>query len=230
MLNANNKTQLIRLLLSQWQTDKYATRLVGWLIYFVCKENCVCLTSRDGLTTSTTPTYCLNSKQEEADTRIVLHCLHAKESSMSDTVVVVRSLDTDVLIILVHYAGRIKVRLYFDTGLGNKRRMMNVQAFANIIGLDVCKALPAFHAFTGCDFTIAFVRRGKLSPFKLMNQQSKFKALFLSHEQFSSFSRLRYWWHGKVCLPHVRATSWQRCQQSTVWLILLTIWREVREQ
>ena len=178
MLNASNKTQLIRFLLSQWQSDKYATRFLGRQIYFVCEEKCVCLTSLDGVTTSTVPTDSLNSNQEEADTRIVLHCLHVTEPSTSETVVKVRSPDTDVLIILLYYAERIKVQLYFDTGVGSKRRMIDIQAIAKVIGSDVCQALPAFHAFTGCDFNSAFVRRGKLSPYKLLNQHSEFKSLF----------------------------------------------------
>ena len=30
---------------------------------------------------------------------------------------------------------------------------------------DVRKSLLAFHAFTGCDYTSAFVRKGKVKPF-----------------------------------------------------------------
>jgi len=43
MLNASNKIQLILLLLSQWQSNKYACQLFGRQIYFVCEEKCVCL-------------------------------------------------------------------------------------------------------------------------------------------------------------------------------------------
>ena len=30
--------------------------------------------------------------------------------------------------------------------------------------------LPAFHAFTGCDYTALFKRKGKVAPFKLLEK------------------------------------------------------------
>jgi len=38
---------------------------------------------------------------------------------------------------------------------------------ASELDFTVCAALPSFHAFTGCDSTSAFVRKGK-TPFKLL--------------------------------------------------------------
>ena len=59
----------------------------------------------------------LTSNHEEADTRIVLHCLLAADTMASDVDLVVRSPDTDVFILLVHYCARIHNRLFMDTGL-----------------------------------------------------------------------------------------------------------------
>ena len=42
----------------------------------------------------------------------------------------------------------------------------------------VAKALPGLHAFTGCDTTSAFVRRGKKAPFKLMASDPGFVKIF----------------------------------------------------
>ena len=103
MLNASNKTQLLRFLLSEWQTDRYAVRLRGKSLYFVCEERCVCLTSINGLTTDCQEIECLYSDQEEADTRIVLHCMFVAANELaipSNTSIVVRSPDTDVMVIL----------------------------------------------------------------------------------------------------------------------------------
>ena len=45
MSNDNNKSQLIKLLLSEWRKPKYATSLKGRELFFVCREECVSLTS-----------------------------------------------------------------------------------------------------------------------------------------------------------------------------------------
>jgi hypothetical protein len=41
LLNSDNKRQLIRLLLSEWQTDRYACKLHGRQVFFVCEDNCL---------------------------------------------------------------------------------------------------------------------------------------------------------------------------------------------
>ena len=42
MSNDENKTQLIKLLLSEWRKPRYAARLRGRLLFFVCREDCIC--------------------------------------------------------------------------------------------------------------------------------------------------------------------------------------------
>lgn len=42
----------------------------------------------------------------------------------------------------------------------------------------LCEALPGLHAFTGCDFTAAFARKGKIRPFEVAIKSNHFmKAL-----------------------------------------------------
>ena len=48
------------------------------------------------------------------------------------------------------------------------------------INKDVIEAILGFHAFTGCDTTSAFVRKGKCRPLKLMMKNPRFIALFKS--------------------------------------------------
>jgi len=85
ILNANNKQQLIRLLLCEWQCDNYAHHLYGRSVYFVCETECVCLPSDDGVMTTVTDIVSLQSEQEEADTRIILHCLFVAATSSADS-------------------------------------------------------------------------------------------------------------------------------------------------
>jgi len=178
MSNDDNKRQLIRFLLTEWQSNAYASRFHGRSIFFVREEECFCLHSSDGVTTSSAIVRSLCSEQEEADTRIMLHCHHAVRTSTGPVPITVRSPDTDVFVILLSYADSIPQPLIFDTGTGNKRRLLDIKAIANVLGSGVASALPGFHSFTGCDCTSAFVRRGKLKPFKLLQSSSRFQEAF----------------------------------------------------
>ena len=176
MLNTKNKTQLLRLLRSEWQTDRYASWLHGRSVYFVCEEEVLCLSSEDGVKTVATHVELLYSEQEEADTRIILHCLFAASSEPVN--IIVRSPDTDVLILLLYYCATIKLPVYFDTGTGNKRRLIDVKSIAAAVGSEVCSALPGLHHLP--DATIhAFVRRGKVKAFKLLLKHQELMPVFL---------------------------------------------------
>ena len=48
--------------------------------------------------------------------------------------------------------------MLFDTDVGNKRRLLNVEEIVQQKGEDICAVLPAFDYFTGYDTTSAFVR------------------------------------------------------------------------
>ena len=104
----------------------------------------------------------LQGDHEEADTLIAFHVTNITSSN-----VLVRASDTDVLVILIGalWQQRREVRslanIIMDCGMGNSRRYINVTNIADV--LEECKpglprALPGYHAFTGCDFTSAFYR------------------------------------------------------------------------
>jgi len=176
--STNNKQQLIRLLLCEWQSHNYARHLHGRTVYFLCETECVCLTSDDGVTTTATDIVSLQSDQEEADTRIILHCLFVAEAAPADSSIVVRSPDTDVMVLLLSHANKIQLPLLFDTGTGNKRSLVDIQSVAASIGPQMSSGLPALHAFTGCDYTSAFVHRGKTKPLQLLQHSNDFIRLF----------------------------------------------------
>ena len=104
----------------------------------------------------------LLSSQEEADTRIILHCDHISRNFSETTVIIVRSPDTDVLVLLSKFSQNISQLVLFDTGMGNKRRLLDIKEIISTKGKNVCSVLPALHAFTGCNTTSSFVRRGKM--------------------------------------------------------------------
>ena len=99
MSNDENQTHLMKLLLSEWRRPKYAVRLDGRQLFFVCGEERICLTSNNGILAKARPEEDLFTSQEETDTRMVLHCQHIAEYYPT-SVIIVRSPDTDVLVLL----------------------------------------------------------------------------------------------------------------------------------
>ena len=164
MSNAENKAQLIKLLFSEWQKDSYAKRLQSRDLYFAISDKCYQLTNIDGNAVEVRPVDALATSQEEADTWIKLHCLHICETVPTITQIVIRSPDTDVLLLLLKYAQQIGSVVLFDTGTSDKRRLLNVKQIFEVKGSDLCSVLPALHCFTGCDTVSSFVRRGKITP------------------------------------------------------------------
>ena len=95
----------------------------------------------------------LYSDHEEADTRLLLH---AKQASRSHNHVIIRSPDTDVFILLLGHRSAIPTALYFDTGIGNQKRILDIGKVHLTLGSELCDALIGFHAFTGIHFCSNF--------------------------------------------------------------------------
>ncbi|KAI4496981.1 hypothetical protein M0802_007929 [Mischocyttarus mexicanus] len=49
-----------------------------------------------------------------------------------------------------------------------------------MLGLDLDKVLPGFHAFTSCDYNAAFFKKGKQRPFKILAKNKEFQQAFAS--------------------------------------------------
>ena len=88
---------------------------------------------------------------------------------------VVRSSDTDVLVILIGLAPKLDIAsiILMDFGSSSNRRLIPVTEIA--YGLEkvqagFSEALIGFHALTGSDFTSAFHRKGKSQPFSLLEK------------------------------------------------------------
>jgi len=68
--------------------------------------------------------------------------------------------------------------LFFDTGHENKRRLIKVPDIKHELGCEIAKALPGLHAFTGCDSTSAFMRKGKKGPLKVLMRHTQYVKVF----------------------------------------------------
>ena len=81
------------------------------------------------------------------------------------------------------------------------------------MGTNLCKALPAFHAYTGSDFTSAFVRIGKIRPLSLLENSPTFQNTFikmassseLEADTFRSLCQYMAAMHGRPNTSHNQA-------------------------
>ena len=129
----------------------------------------------------------LNSSQEETDTRIILYCQYAEEEGYRSCKV--RSPDTDVFFILLYYAHVFeKLTLFFDTGTGNNRRLLDITELSAGFNPNVRAAVMAVHAFSGCDTTSAFKGIGKIRPIKLLMSSQQYCEAFTKLGETSSVS------------------------------------------
>ena len=127
MYNDENKTQLIKLLLSEWRRPKYAARLDGRQLFFLCGEECICLTSNNGILVEARPEEDLFTSQEEADTHVILQCQHIAEYYPTSVIIVYHQTPT-------YWFFCQSQTILFDTGTGNKRRLLNVNDIVFVKG------------------------------------------------------------------------------------------------
>ena len=102
---------------------------------------------------------------------MLLHAAHASKNACQS--VIVRSPDTDVALLCLYFAGEILKPLYFETGVKDSHRVIDVKAMATALGPDICKALPGLHALTGCDSTNSFHGKGKVSCYSRLSSDAE---------------------------------------------------------
>ena len=93
---------------------------------------------------------------EEADTRLVLHVSEAHQKVMA------RTLDTDVVVIVVSKLQTMLVNeVWIAFGAGKQFRYIAAHDISQQLGPCNSRALPVFHAFTGCDMVSFFADTDK---------------------------------------------------------------------
>ncbi|KAG1662386.1 hypothetical protein GQR58_020959 [Nymphon striatum] len=109
---------------------------------------------------------------EEADTRLIIHVQNALKNGANTCVV--RTVDTDVLVILIgrfHHLLTLNkdADVWISFGTGKNFTYYSVNAICCAIGRGRSIALPLFHSFTGCDTTSCFHGRGKQMTWQAWN-------------------------------------------------------------
>ncbi|KAK3750704.1 hypothetical protein QZH41_005744 [Actinostola sp. cb2023] len=106
----------------------------------------------------------LQSYQEEADTKMLLHALDATANGATE--LFIHSPDTDVLVLSLRRYPELCEKTSFVTGTGDNHRVIELDPIASALGSAKLAALPAFHALSGADSTGSFSGKGKLACWK----------------------------------------------------------------
>ena len=107
--------------------------------------------------------YGLYGTHDEANTPVAFCVVHIEQLNTRNNVI--RCNDTDILIKMLSNIQKFsQSQVLLDTGLhyNNSRIFINVKCTAG--KLNYIQALPGRYAFTGCDYTPAFFRKGKKCP------------------------------------------------------------------
>ena len=150
--SADNKVKL-EVLLRNWLKEHYTHQNVqGLQVFFsqIVGLNVSVATEfiRDGKLT-THPS--LDSSLEEADVRIIPHCLDSLRSGLKRLLIL--SNDTDVLVIATYFLECFKsnglIELWFRAGKGQQTRYIPLHVLADNLGQSMCEVLPAVRALPG---------------------------------------------------------------------------------
>ena len=90
----------------------------------------------------------LDSSQEETDTRVVLYARNAAD--MGYKVAHIKSPDSDIFFILLYHSSYLKIEVLFESGTGNRKRLLNISELNKKLSHRVCSSLLSLHALTGC--------------------------------------------------------------------------------
>ena len=158
--------------MTEWEKDEYADVIGEKQLYVSHGGHCLSYENTESGLKVSIPAD-LQGKHEEADTVIARHV-----KLLCGKSILVRSSDTDVLIILLALVGRLALKdVKMDYGSGNTRRYIDVSGIAeNLNKTSPCftDALLGFHALTGCYFTSSFNRKGKIQPFKRLESDHEY--------------------------------------------------------
>ena len=172
--NGENKRRMITLIFNVIAKDR-----IKALDLLHCNE---ILLSSDNICTrvtdlTATEEETLTSDQQEADTKLILYCLHALSKDENKKVIVRSpSADIDVFVILLAKVES-QHRVFLDFGVGMHRKGMYLHDIE--MGTDQKKCLVGFHAFTGNDYISSFFQKGKGQCWRVVEKNRKFVTTFM---------------------------------------------------
>ena len=96
--------------------------------------------------------------------------------------VVICTGDTSCLVIILgckHLFNQ-KVKIWFEAAVQSKNNLcyININKIYNQLGETLCKALPAYDALTGYNYSASFYRKRKVQPFKILEKDTETQEVF----------------------------------------------------
>ena len=113
--NSINKSLLIKVISQEWKNEKYRERLARKTIFLTAEDHCYEVSS-----IRTTTWEEVRSKQEEADTRVLLHAARAAKLEQHTELSFNTSEDTDVLVLSLAFKGFIPCPMFVKCGQQNR--------------------------------------------------------------------------------------------------------------
>lgn len=166
--NYRFKDAIVLFLFEYWKNNAMASVILNKKVFITIQERCFLFVAVDGHMIKKEETD-FTCHHEEVDTRIIFHISKLKVNSN----IMIKASDTDILIILlgnIHKFPHLRIWMSSTTFRKNGPNCISCTNLANVLGAEVCRALPAFHAYTGCDYTAAFYQKGKVRPFQLLKK------------------------------------------------------------
>ena len=120
------------------------------------------------------------SRQEEAGIRLLLNAGFVDADFTSHGIqgtVVIRSPDTDDLVLVVNYFPKMAntVKMWLETctitSMTDKRRFVPVHSICAAVGPQFCNVFPAVHSRTGCDSVSSLFGIGEKTVFNVVMQK-----------------------------------------------------------
>ena len=156
MRNNSNKTELFGM---------FATTLAGFQgnTQVVASLNNHVLTNTESFNASQV-SHC---NHEEADTRVILHAFDGAKGMKKIKIVTV---DTDVVVIALYHFFSLSIEeFWIEFGVGKNRKFYPIPQYAEYIEEEICRGLPFWFCFTGCDTVSMFSHRGKITAWQVWN-------------------------------------------------------------
>ena len=174
--DGSNKSELIKFLVCHWV--KHPSSIGNLHLFVAYEEKCVCITAD-----CVCPVPALESNQEEADARMLLHAKHISRSVPN---IVIHTPDTDVFLIAIAASTELPTNLFIRTGNKGKARITFIEKVKQSLSLQydvndmelAAKSILSFHAFTECDTTSAFCGKGKVKPLNILLKSSYYINIF----------------------------------------------------
>lgn len=174
--NAHFKKALVQFLIENWRKDELAP-FIGSKVIYLNFDYCYEYKVENNKIIRNICQDLSCPEHEEADTKIVYHVCNIDYNSN----VLIRCSDTDILVIMLGNMDHLKndnIKIWIEVGVSNAQRFINVTELYKSLGKNICKALPGFHAFTGCDYNPAFFRKGKKHPLSILYNSDNYQKAF----------------------------------------------------